>query len=190
MFKFSARLLTSADAWQGVDTKIHTQDSHYWAKKVWNGLRSRFSLLQKQYKIKGVALADWIQTYGIQGMFEAQDRDPAVRKALNEIRAALKETVLSAEEGGEFRKNEIEAFRQEHGSNTADWLFELGGGKRAHLRKRASDNKDKCYYCEAEAHTSNKDGHAICKECLAEDEAMAKRTKPQSKGVISSLLER
>lgn len=192
MFRFSARLLT-ADAWSGVDTKIHTQDNHYWAKKVWNGLRGQFNQLSQQYKIKGVALQEWIKEYGIQGLFAAQERDPAIRKALNDVRSILKETVTSTDEGGQFRNNEIQAFRAEYGNNVADWLYALTGQKRAARRKRKEKAgavaKEPCHWCEA-ASTTTKDDKPICKQCLDEDDAVAKKTKPRQKGVISSLLER
>ena len=130
----------------GVDTKIHLQDQNQWAKKVWNGLRRQFSGLLTQYKIKGVDLQEWIQTYGIQGLFAAQEKDPAIRKALNDIRKTLKETVTSVDDGGQFRNNEIDAFRQEYGSNVADWLYQLTGAKRAKKAMIAPRNQMENYY--------------------------------------------
>jgi hypothetical protein len=135
MFKFSAKLLI-ADVWDGVDDRIHLQDTHYGAKRVWNGLVNQFSQFKKQYKIKGVILEQWIQKYGIGELMRSEDT--VVKGAMRDIAARLQET--ASKDGGEFRENEIQAFKGEHGTNRVDWLYELCGQKRASQEHRVSSD--------------------------------------------------
>jgi hypothetical protein len=136
MFKFSARLLKRADAWDGVDTRIHQQDTHAWSKRVWTGLSQQFQTINQNYKIKGIALREWIKEYGIGTLLQSQD--PAVRKATADLRTLLKDYVAHVDEGGQFRNNEIAAFKKEFGSNVTDWLYKLtGAGPRQASVKKA-----------------------------------------------------
>lgn len=133
MFEFTAKLLKKqADAWDGVDTKIHLQDDHYSAKKVWNAVREQFGTLMSQYKIKNQALKVWVDHYGIAAL-DPKSPDPAVRKAAIDIRNYLNELAATKDKGGSFRDNEITAFRSEYGSNVSEWLQALVGGKRSSL---------------------------------------------------------
>ena len=133
MFRFAAKLLR-ANAWDGIDAKIHLRETNSWANRVWQGVSSQFNLLKKNYKIKGVALQEWIQRYGMSSLMHSQD--PVVRGAMRDIASLLDDTVQSTNEGGSFRQNEIQAFKQQYGSNRQDWLYTLSGEKRSSSKKR------------------------------------------------------
>lgn len=131
MFRFSAKLLTKrADAWEGVDAKTYNRDVRSWANRVLNGINQQFHTIMNSYKIKGVAFKDWVEHYGLPALLQSQD--PAVRKATSEIRSHLKDFVME----GNFRDNEVTAFRQQYGSNVTDWLYMMTNKKRANLLKK------------------------------------------------------
>lgn len=104
--------------------KIHLQDtSHYWAEQVWGKLKGEFKRLSIHYQIKGAPLHQWIRTYGLQQMFSSLD--PAVRRAMNELRQFLSDCVKPASQGGSFKDHEVNAFKQVYGNNVTDWVYHL-----------------------------------------------------------------
>ena len=135
MFKFSVKLLT-ADAWDGIDIKLHNREQDLWARQVWRGLNDQYSKLKEQYKIKGVALKEWLKEYGIGGL--VQSKDQVVVGAMREIAKLLDETVKSNKEGGAYRQNEVQAFKNEYGTNRIDWLYALNGQKRSSKSRKVN----------------------------------------------------
>ena len=122
MFHFSAKIL-KASAWSGRDPKIHLDEVRSMAQRVWNELISQFQILKKHYNIKGAPLEDWLDHYGVGPLMHS--KDAAVMRGINHIRKTLQESVKPSSEGGKFRSNEIQAFKQHYGTNVTDWLFRL-----------------------------------------------------------------
>lgn len=139
MFRFGSKALR-ADAWKGVDHKIHYREQTTRAKAVWKEVQGQFQILNDEYLIKGEPLSKWLNHYGLGPLLHSKDM--AVKKALNHVREVLKDTVKPISEGGRFRENELQAFKQQYGSNVTDWLFRLAPARKQAAKDKPVDFED------------------------------------------------